>query len=221
MTHSSPTATTQDAIAQQFIDLALAYNALQFGEFTLKSGRISPYFFNFGVFHRGVALQQLGQLYAQTLLQNSGLAFDQLFGPAYKGIVLVSATAIALAQQGHNLPWSFNRKETKDHGEKGLIVGAPLTGRVLIVDDVLTKGTAVTEAIQIIRQQGATVAGLIIALDREERLSESDPRSAARRLSEEQQIPVRAIASFHQILKYCPKDQRAALETYRARYGAQ
>ncbi len=209
-----------DEIAARFIALAHDCGALQFGQFTLKSGRESPYFFNFGVFHRGAALGQLGALYAATLLQPTTPAHDQLFGPAYKGIVLVSATAVALAAAGRDLPWSFNRKEIKAHGEGGALVGAPLTGRVMVLDDVLTKGTAVTESLQLLRQHGATPAGLVIALDREERLSDDDPRSAATRLTAEQQLPVLALARFSQVVAHCPSAHRAALLAYRERYGA-
>ncbi len=154
---------------QQFVQLALARQALRFGEFTLKSGRISPYFFNAGLFNDGNSLAQLGQCYAAALVA-SGLQFDMLFGPAYKGIPLVATTACALASHhGRNLPWAFNRKEAKDHGEAGLIVGSPLHGRVVIVDDVITAGTAIRESVELIRQQGATPAGVALALDREER----------------------------------------------------
>jgi len=154
---------------QQFVQLALARQALRFGEFTLKSGRISPYFFNAGLFNDGNSLAQLGQCYAAALVA-SGLQFDMLFGPAYKGIPLVATTVCALASHhDRNLPWAFNRKEAKDHGEAGLIVGSPLHGRVVIVDDVITAGTAIRESVELIRQQGATPAGVALALDREER----------------------------------------------------
>jgi orotate phosphoribosyltransferase len=154
---------------QQFLEIALARQALRFGEFTLKSGRLSPYFFNAGLFNDGLSLATLGRCYAGALL-HSQLQFDVLFGPAYKGIPLVSATAIAFADsQRRNVPWTFNRKEVKDHGESGNLVGSPLTGRVVIVDDVITAGTAVRESIDLIRQAGAEPVGVALALDREER----------------------------------------------------
>ena len=154
---------------QDFLTLALEHQALRFGEFTLKSGRVSPYFFNAGRFNDGAALARLGRCYAAALTV-SGLAFDMLFGPAYKGIPLVSACAIALAeQQGRSLPWAFNRKEAKAHGEAGLIVGSPLQGRVVIVDDVITAGTAIRESIEIIAAAGAQPVGVALALDRQER----------------------------------------------------
>ena len=152
-----------------FIRLCLELGVLRFGEFTLKSGRKSPYFFNAGLFNTGHAIGSLGRFYARTAAQ-SGVPFDMLFGPAYKGIPLVTATAAAMAEhEGRNLSFAFNRKEAKDHGEGGTIVGAPLKGRVLIVDDVITAGTAIRESVEIIRSQGATPAGVLIALDREER----------------------------------------------------
>ena len=150
-----------------FLDLAIQRDALRFGEFTLKSGRISPYFFNAGRFDSGAALATLGECYADTLLA-SGLACDMVFGPAYKGIPLATTLAIALARRSRDLPLAFNRKEAKTHGEGGMLIGAPLAGRVLIVDDVITAGTAIRESIQIIRAAGATACGVLIALDRQE-----------------------------------------------------
>ena len=154
---------------RQFLSLALARQALRFGEYTLKSGRVSPYFFNAGEFSDGVSIAALGACYAAALVQ-SGLQFDLLFGPAYKGIPLVTAPAIAFAQQQQrNVPWAFNRKEAKDHGEAGQVVGSPLTGRVVIIDDVITAGTAIRESIELILQAGAEPVAVALALDREER----------------------------------------------------
>jgi orotate phosphoribosyltransferase len=157
------------AYQRDFIALALERQALRFGQFTLKSGRVSPYFFNAGLFNDGRSLARLGRCYAAAL-DGAGLPFDMLFGPAYKGIPLVAATAVALAEQhGRNLPWAFNRKEAKDHGEAGLIVGSPLAGRVVIVDDVITAGTAIRESVDLIRRHGAMPVAVALALDREER----------------------------------------------------
>ncbi len=153
---------------QEFLAFALARDVLRFGDFVTKAGRRTPYFFNAGLFNDGESLQRLGQFYAEAALA-SGVAFDQLYGPAYKGITLAAALAIALAEKGHNLPFSFNRKETKDHGEGGDVVGAALAGRVLIVDDVISAGTSVRESVDLIRAQGAEPAGVLIALDRMER----------------------------------------------------
>lgn len=154
---------------REFLKLALSRQALRFGDFTLKSGRVSPYFFNAGLFSDGVSIATLGSCYAAALAQ-SGLQFDLLFGPAYKGIPLVTATAIAFAQkQQRNVPWAFNRKEAKDHGESGQVVGSPLAGRVVIVDDVITAGTAIRESIELILQAGAEPVAVALALDREER----------------------------------------------------
>lgn len=157
------------AYQQEFIALALEREALRFGQFTLKSGRLSPYFFNAGLFNDGRSLARLGRCYAAALAA-AGVGFDMLFGPAYKGIPLAAATAVALAeQQQRNVPWAFNRKEAKDHGEAGLIVGSPLRGRVLIVDDVITAGTAIRESVELIRRAGAEPVAVALALDRQER----------------------------------------------------
>jgi orotate phosphoribosyltransferase len=207
---------------RDFIELTLRRDVLRFGEFTLKSGRHSPYFFNLGRIDSGAALAQLGRAYAAALV-NSAVAVDMLFGPAYKGIALAAATAIALAD-GHDrdLPWAYNRKEAKDHGEGGVLVGAPLKGRVLIVDDVMTAGTAVRESLALIRAQGATPAGVLIALDRQER--GQGERSAAQEVAADYGIPVIAITSLDDVLAYAGEQPRLAAEharllAYRERYG--
>ncbi|HWS27089.1 MAG TPA: orotate phosphoribosyltransferase [Xanthomonadales bacterium] len=205
-----------------FLDLSLRLNVLRFGEFTLKSGRVSPYFFNAGLINTGSALSALGRAYAQTLVDQE-LPFDMLFGPAYKGIALASATAIALADgHGRDLPFAFNRKEAKDHGEGGMLIGAPLAGRVVIVDDVISAGTSVRESVTLIRAAGATPAAVLIALDRQER--GQGARSAADEVREEFGIPVLAIANLTELLGYVAgKPELAAvlprLQAYRAEYG--
>ncbi len=207
---------------REFIDLTLARDVLRFGEFTLKSGRVSPYFFNMGRIDSGGALARLGSAYAAAALR-SGLGFDMLFGPAYKGIALAAATAIALANDhGRDLPWAYNRKEAKDHGEGGVLVGAPLGGRVLIVDDVMTAGTAVRESLQLIRANGAQPAGVLIALDRQER-GQGD-LSAAQEVTAEYGIPVIAIATLADVMSYAGERPELATEhgrltAYRNRYG--
>ncbi len=211
---------------QQFLETAIACGALRFGEFELKSGRISPYFFNAGAFASGAELAVLGHCYAAAI-GAAGLAFDQLFGPAYKGIPLATATAIALSEQRKiPVPVSFNRKERKSHGEGGVIMGAPLQGRVLILDDVITAGTAIRESIELIQAQGASVAGAVLALDREER-GQGD-RSAVQELREEQGFPVTCIAGLSQLVEFLdtvaggqPEQQRYAgeIRKYRDRYG--
>ena len=205
-----------------FLELALRLNVLRFGEFKLKSGRLSPYFFNAGLINTGAALATLGDAYADTLVE-SGLAFDMLYGPAYKGIALASASAIALARKhGRDLPFAFNRKEAKDHGEGGNIVGAPLTGRVLIVDDVISAGTSVRESVDIIRAAGATPAGVLIALDRMER--GQGELSAAQEVARDYGIPVIAVASLTDLLAYLEHHpefdaHRQAVTHYREQYG--
>jgi orotate phosphoribosyltransferase len=207
---------------QEFLDLALARNVLRFGEFTLKSGRISPYFFNAGLFDSGAALAMLGKAYADAA-NASGIAYDMLFGPAYKGIVLAALTAAALAERhGRDIPFAYNRKEAKDHGEGGLLVGAPLKGRVLIVDDVITAGTAIRESLALIRAAGAEPAGVLIALDREER--GQGALSATQELAAEHGIPTLAIARLTDLLSYAADrpelaDHRQRLTAYRERYG--
>ena len=204
-----------------FLDLALARDVLRFGEFTLKSGRTSPYFFNAGRFDTGAALKTLGECYAAALTQ-SGLAVDMLFGPAYKGIPLATATATALAAAGRDLPLAYNRKEAKTHGEGGQLVGAPLNGRVLIVDDVITAGTAIRESIGLIRAAGAQPCGVLIALDRQER--GQGALSAAQEVTAEFGLPVIAIARLSDLLAYTGTRadlvaQREPLLAYRATYG--
>ncbi|HKS93135.1 MAG TPA: orotate phosphoribosyltransferase [Gammaproteobacteria bacterium] len=207
----------------EFLDFALAHGVLRFGAFTLKSGRPSPYFFNTGLFNSGAALAALGRFYAKSIAA-SGIEFDMLFGPAYKGIPLVAVTAAALAEHhGRDLPWCFNRKEVKDHGEGGQLIGAPLSGRVLIVDDVITAGTAVREALGLIRAAGAAAVGLAIAFDRQER-GQSE-KSAIAELRESEQLEVTAIARLEDLigwLQNCPEQAGAlaALRAYRQRYGA-
>jgi len=206
---------------RDFLAFALACEVLRFGEFTTKAGRKTPYFFNAGLFNHGESLRTLGRFYAEAL-QASGVACDQLFGPAYKGIALAAATAIALSEMGQNLPWSFNRKEAKDHGEGGVVVGAPLRGRVLIVDDVITAGTSVRESVELIRAHGANPAGVLIALDRMERGRGS--ASAVQEVRALYGIPVVAIATLDDLMGFLGsreelKAQGAAVEAYRRQYG--
>ena len=179
---------------QQFLEFAIEVGVLRFGEFVLKSGRKSPYFFNSGLFNSGARLAKLGQFYASAI-SNAGIKFDMLYGPAYKGIPLASAAVIALAEQhGMDVPYAFNRKEAKDHGEGGNIVGAPLQGNVLIIDDVITAGTSVRESVEIIKRAAAIPAGVVIALDRQE-LGEFD-QTAVQEVSERFAMPVISIASL-------------------------
>ncbi|MCC6302395.1 MAG: orotate phosphoribosyltransferase [Gammaproteobacteria bacterium] len=208
---------------QDFLDFAIARGVLRFGEFTLKSGRLSPYFFNSGMFDDGDAIAGLGRYYAAAI-RASGLAFDMVYGPAYKGIPLVVATAIALNDRhGVNVPYAFNRKEAKDHGEGGIIVGRALTGRVLIIDDVISAGTSVRESVDIIRRAGATVAGVAISLDRQER--GQNTQSAIQEVETAYGIKVVSIASLETLIRYL--STRADLgpvleriEAYRKEYGA-
>ncbi len=207
---------------QQFLAFAVARDVLRFGEFVTKAGRKTPYFFDAGLFNDGESLRRLGQFYADALLA-SGVACDQLFGPAYKGITLAAATAIALAEKGHNLPFSFNRKEAKGHGEGGTIVGAKLGGRVVIVDDVITDGGAKREAIELIRAQGALPAGVLIAFDRMER--GRGELSAVQELARDHGLPVIAIATLDDLLRFLGAQPRlrghvAAVAAYFAAYGA-
>lgn len=212
------------AYQREFIRFAIERGVLRFGEFTLKSGRTSPYFFNAGLFNSGSALAQLGRFYASAVIE-SGLDFDVIFGPAYKGIPLGAATAIALAEQHQrDLPWCFNRKEAKDHGEGGTFVGAPLTGRVLIVDDVITAGTAIREVMQIIRAQNAEAAGVLIALNRQERGQGEGELSAIQEVERDYRMPVISIVSLEQVLEYLADDVQLkqhlpAVQAYREQYG--
>jgi orotate phosphoribosyltransferase len=205
---------------KDFISYALDCGVLRFGEFQLKSGRISPYFFNTGLFNTGAQLGKLGHFYAQALLQ-SGLKPDILYGPAYKGIPLVSATSIAYAAlTANDIPFAFNRKEAKDHGEGGMLVGAPLQGRVLILDDVITAGTSVRESVEIIRQAGATPAGVLIALDRQEK--GQNEISAIQEVSEQFNMPVISIITLDNIIEYLTANagnQLDAIKEYQRLYG--
>ena len=207
---------------KRFIELAIRYQVLRFGEFTLKSGRISPYFFNAGLFNSGYALAELGSCYAQTIIEND-INYDVLFGPAYKGIPLVAAIAYALSvNHGIDKPYAFNRKETKDHGEGGLIVGAELHGRVLIVDDVITAGTAIREAVGIIQAAGATTSAVLIALDRQEK--GKTELSAIQEVRRDYGIDVFSIITMADLIDYLASDDSfaeylAAMEDYRSQYG--
>ncbi|ERI49568.1 orotate phosphoribosyltransferase [Pseudomonas sp. EGD-AK9] len=210
------------AYQRDFIRFAIERGVLRFGQFTLKSGRTSPYFFNAGLFDSGLALAQLGRFYAAAIVDSS-IDFDVLFGPAYKGIPLAATTAVALAEHhGRDLPWCFNRKEAKDHGEGGTLVGAPLKGRVLIVDDVITAGTAIREVMQIIQGQGAQAAGTLIALNRQER--GQGELSAIQEVERDFGMPVVSIVSLEQVLEYLAGDAELkqylpAVQAYRAEYG--
>lgn len=205
----------------EFLDFAIRQQVLLFGEFKTKAGRMSPYFFNAGLFNDGGSLKKLGEFYVSAITA-SGLAFDGLFGPAYKGIPLAATVAIAFAANGRNVPFSYNRKEAKDHGEGGNIVGAPLQGRVLIVDDVISAGTSVRESVELIRAAGATPCGVAIALDRMERgLGEL---SAVQEVSRDYEVPVIGIVNLNDLASHLEGKSEwqatlAAIETYRSRYG--
>ena len=209
------------AYQTQFLDLAARCGVLRFGDFTLKSGRKSPYFFNLGNINTGQAMRELATAYADAILAR-GLAFDMLFGPAYKGIPLVTAVALALAERGHDYPFAFNRKEAKDHGEGGTIVGAPLAGRVLILDDVLTAGTAAREAIALIRAAGATPVAAMLAFDRQEK--GSGEASATQELAREQDLDVQALVGLSELETWLQSSgdatQHGRIAEYRSLYGA-
>lgn len=196
----SPSTPLMQDYQKQFIELALNKNVLKFGEFTLKSGRLSPYFFNTGLFDSGYDLAQLGRCYAQTIVDQK-ISFDLLFGPAYKGIPLVSTTSVALSEHHNiNTPYSFNRKEKKDHGEGGNIVGSALHGKVLIIDDVISAGTAIRESIDIIKESGAEPCGVLIALDRQER--GQGELSAVQEVERDYGIPVYSIIKLADLINY-------------------
>ena len=208
-------------LSQQFIAFAIQKQVLKFGEFKTKAGRVSPYFFNAGLFNDGMSLLKLGEFYAESI-EKSGIEFDMLFGPAYKGITLAAAIAIAFAKNGRNVPYAYNRKEAKDHGEGGNIVGAPLHGRVLIIDDVISAGTSVRESVDLIVYEGATPCGVAIALDRQEKgLSEL---SAVQEVQKDHQMPVCAVANLTNLLSYIEHQADfaqylKAVQQYRQQYG--
>lgn len=223
----------QDVLAQDFVSFALDCGVLRFGEFKTKAGRLSPYFFNAGLFDDGAKMGRLAAFYARRLLA-SGPQFDMIFGPAYKGIPLGVALAVELARLGHNVPFAYNRKEAKDHGEGGSLVGAPLQGRVLIVDDVMSAGTAVRESIALIQAAGATPHAVVIALDRQEMATEKQPGgstldlpySAVQYVRQQLGLQVCAIAELSDLLAYlaastgdAPHGHLAAVQAYRDRYG--
>ena len=207
---------------REFLDFVIATNVLRFGEFTLKSGRISPYFFNSGLFNSGSSIAKLGRYYAAAI-ESSGIGYDMIFGPAYKGIPLATSTAIALADHhGRDLPYAFNRKEAKDHGEGGTIVGAPLAGRVLIIDDVISAGTSVRESIQMIEAAGATTAGVAIALDRQER--GQGKTSAIQEVEQQFGLQVSSIVTLNDLINYLhdrPEQlgDHTRINHYREQYG--
>ena len=230
MTTSDASFPRTDALAQDFVAFAVDAGVLRFGEFKTKAGRLSPYFFNAGLFDDGARLGRLAEFYARRLI-DSGLEFDMLFGPAYKGITLAAAVAIELAHLGRNVPYAYNRKEAKDHGEGGTLVGAPVKGRVLIIDDVISAGTSVRESIAMIKAAGATPCGVTIALDRQEKASENGvdaEHSAVQFVERDLGLSVVAIATLADLLAYLRAQQDArlagnlpAVQAYRDRYGVQ
>lgn len=206
---------------QDFLHFALEQNVLKFGQFITKAGRQSPYFFNAGLFNDGYSMLQLARFYARSIIA-SEVKFDMLFGPAYKGIILAAATAMMLAEQGINVPYAYNRKEAKDHGEGGILVGAPLQGKVLIIDDVISAGTSVRESVQIIQQFGASPAGVAIALDRMEK--GNSHTSAVQEVQQHYQIPVIPIATLDNLLQMLESENslaeyRQPVANYRQQYG--
>ncbi|MBC7942580.1 MAG: orotate phosphoribosyltransferase [Chitinophagaceae bacterium] len=226
------TTTHDPTLAQEFVAFSVAAGVLKFGEFKTKAGRLSPYFFNAGLFDDGAKLGRLAEFYARCLLARAGsegLAFDMLFGPAYKGITLAAALAIELARRGHNLPFAYNRKEAKDHGEGGTLVGARLAGRVLIIDDVMSAGTSVRESIALIAAAGADACGVAIALDRQERAGDAGQDSAwsaVQYVTRQLHLNVAAIATLDDLLQYLNgvddpalKAFAAPVQAYRERYG--
>ncbi|WP_443112032.1 orotate phosphoribosyltransferase [Aquabacterium sp. OR-4] len=225
---TTPTAATADALAQEFVQFAVESGVLRFGEFKTKAGRLSPYFFNAGLFDDGAKLGRLAGFYARRLLA-SGLEFDLLFGPAYKGIPLAAAVAVELARAGRNVPFAYNRKEAKDHGEGGTLVGAPMRGRVLIIDDVISAGTSVRESIAMITAAGAQPVGVAIALDRQEKATENGQDaawSAVQWVRDQLKLQVSAVATLGDLLHYLQSTQAPDLAAhlprvaaYRDRYG--
>jgi orotate phosphoribosyltransferase len=219
---------TSNAVAQDFVAFAVQSQVLRFGEFKTKAGRLSPYFFNAGLFDDGAKLGRLAEFYARRLIA-SGLGFDMLFGPAYKGITLAAAVSIELARLGRNLPFAYNRKEAKDHGEGGTLVGAPVRGRVLIIDDVISAGTSVRESIDMITAAGATPCGVAIALDRQEKAThdgQDAEESAVQQVEQRYKLPVVSIATLADLLHYLETQADPALTqfhpavlAYRQRYG--
>jgi orotate phosphoribosyltransferase len=221
---TAPIEQAQNHFRQEFIAFAIEKDVLRFGEFKTKAGRLSPYFFNAGLFDDGVSLMKLGEFYAQAITE-AGIEFDMLFGPAYKGITLAASIAIAFARQGRNVHYAYNRKEAKDHGEGGVIVGKSLKGRVLIIDDVISAGTSVRESVELIKQQGAEVCGVAIAIDRQEKgLGEL---SAVQEVVKDTQIPVCAIANLTNLIDYLEQktdlqqdaDIVQNMQVYRQQYG--
>jgi orotate phosphoribosyltransferase len=213
---------TDPTLAQEFVHFAVQSGVLRFGEFKTKAGRLSPYFFNAGLFNDGAKLGRLAEFYARRLLA-SDLAFDMLFGPAYKGITLAAAVAVELARRGRNVPFAYNRKEAKDHGEGGLLVGAPVAGRVLVIDDVISAGTSVRESLAMISAAGAQAVGVTIALDRQERATEGGqdvPYSAVQYVSQQLHLGVAAIATLQDLLQYLHQAQDPALQAYTAPVAA-
>ncbi len=229
MTEPRPMPTAADpTLAQEFVRFAMDAGVLRFGEFKTKAGRLSPYFFNAGLFDDGAKLGRLAEFYARRLIAD-GLPFEMLFGPAYKGIPLAAALAVELARRGHNRPYAYNRKEAKDHGEGGTLVGAKVQGRVLIVDDVISAGTSVRESIEMIGAAGGTPCGVAIALDRQERATEGGqdaPFSAVQQVTQQYRLPVVAIATLADLLQVLREADEPALRAhagavtaYRERYG--